>query len=144
MAHNFQVVIEKEGVAPIEIGKDHDEKIRKVIVRLDTLQDDSLDKSGSMLSKIEIRGDINDEINEKLLSIFDWAKDFNKKTTYRKVTIKIIEEELLLRTYEIDNVFVVDYFEEYVNEAGDDKGGNFILKLSQKENELKTAKTFAG
>lgn len=144
MAHKYELFVEKEGCPKIEIGNKHDQNIRYVKIKLDTLHDDTLDKSGAMLAKIEVSGDINDPVNESLLQLFDWAKDFNKKTTYRKVTINVIEEEHPFRTYEFEEVFVVDYTEEYNSEAAGDKGGSFTLSMSQKENELKKAKTFPG
>ena len=135
---------DKSVVIGNEDNEDDSEKkvITKVIVHMDTIDDDTNTKSGQMLARVQIEGKIpkdekNNKIYEKLADFFAWSID-NKSTTYRKVTIKVNDNEgKKLREYVFENMFVRDYQENYDSTAGD-KDGIFKIDLTQRENELHT------
>ena len=134
-----------DGEQAVELGEKEEEHyiITNAKVMIDTIDNKTLNKSKAINAKIEICGKMEKDIRGKLNEFFDWARDLNSaSTSYRKVTLKVREDpETVFRVYEFENVFVVDYVEEYLNsEEGDqgDKGGIFTLKMTQKENNLKT------
>ena len=116
--------------------------INKVIIHMDTIDDDTNTKSGQMLARVQIEGKIPKDqklkkIYEKLADFFAWSID-NNSTTYRKVTIKVNNNDgEKLREYVFENLFVRDYQEIYDSTSGD-KDGIFKIDLTQRENELHT------
>ena len=137
-----------DGEKLIEIGESKDEQavITDAEVFLDTIDDTTRNKSKAMLAKINVKGQIIGKkipkLKDSLLDIFNWARDFEVDSTYRKVTLTIKEDAAtVLRTYEIQNMFVRDYKETYQNSdqkgGQGDKGGMFELALTQQENDLK-------
>lgn len=119
-----------------------DEDITGIAVIFDTVDDNVTEKRKSLLAKIEITGKITPENQEELRKIFNWAKDFDADTTYRKVVIETSQNKEPLHKYEFDKIFVRDYKEEYREPTEEDKAGlqAFALSLSQKANNLANAK----
>ena len=145
---NYILKIEwDDGEQSIEIGATKEEQvvITDAEVMLDTIDNTTRNKSKAMLAKINVKGQIIGQkipkLKDSLRGIFLWATDFSISTTYRKVTLTVKEDDTtVLRTYEIENMFVRDYKETYRNsdEQGGqgDKGGMFELDLTQQENDL--------
>ena len=122
----------------IDLGHEKDETITMATVHMDTIDDDTFTKSQAMLMRIHIEGEINAAVKDKLREIFEWSKDLNDKTTYRKVTVEVVGGVVTpIRECTLDKVFVRDYKEVYDKGKGDE-GGKFILDLTQKQNELDT------
>ena len=53
---------------------------------------------------------------------------------YRQASLEIISAGQMVRKIDMTNVFVVDYIEEYGNQAGT---GTFSLKIKQKKEKVK-------
>lgn len=53
---------------------------------------------------------------------------------YRQASLEIISAGQMVRKIDMTNVFVVDYIEEYGNQAGT---GTFTLKIKQKKEKVK-------
>lgn len=111
--------------------------IQSVEIFFDTTDDEVRQKSGSMLAKIEIKGEIvqeNPVLMKKLSKLSEWAHDRRAETTYRDICIGVRGSSNSFQVvYVIKNVFVVDYKESYVAPKGEDK---FELHLTQRENNL--------
>ena len=126
MTH-FKVTI-SGGDNPIELGA----QVKKVETFMDTINNDTQSKSGGMLAKLEISGDIRSQDSAIFVELFKWAKDFKDKTQYRKVEVEVgAAEDSIFRRYEYDKMFVVDYKETYVGEGREH--GSFILNLTQQD-----------
>lgn len=112
-------------------------------ISLDTLNDDAQKKSNAILARMSVKGKIEASINDALIKISEWTRDLKEATTYRKVTLTVKSDEtgVILRTYEIPNMFVCDYREVYGAPENED-GTYFVLKLTQKENQLKNFNTY--
>lgn len=123
----------------IDLKKDD---ITGVTVIFDTLDDNVTEKRKSLLAKIDVEGKINPGNKEELRKVFNWAKDFNADSTYRKVVIETSEGNDALHKFEFDKIFVRDYKEDYHEPSSEtNEGGNvFTLSLSQKANNLDNAK----
>lgn len=137
-----------DGEKAIEIGASEEEEnvITDGEIFLNTIDENTRNKSKAMLAEINVKGQIigkkSPKLRESLRDIFNWARDFEVDTTYRKVTLTIKESSTtVLCTYEIENMFVRSYKETYQNSnqkgGQGDKGGMFELDLAQQENDLK-------
>ncbi len=60
---------------------------------------------------------------------------------YRKMTIEVHAGGMVTRKYELSDVFVVDYFENFDNQQG---AGEYTLVLAQRKNKLKDVKVTGG
>jgi len=121
--------------------------ITAITVKLDTVDDNVSDKSASMLAKIDIKGRMEEEITPQLIKLYDWAREESQAKCYRKLVIHIKDDSFKIRrTFEFENVFVVDYFEEYHSDGENDgenkKPSQFILSLTQKKNMLSSIKNY--
>lgn len=112
-------------------------------ISLDTMNDDAQKKSNAILARMTVKGKIEASINDALIKISEWTRDLKEATTYRKVTLTVKSDNsgVILRTYEIPDMFVCDYSEVYGAPENED-GTYFVLKLTQKENQLKNFNTY--
>ena len=140
----YTINIKSKDNEEIIFGKNDSEKdvITDVNVILDTIDDNVRQKSNIMQAKVTIKGKIAKEIMPELIKIFNWSKDADKEKWYRSLEIKIFESEgSVIRKYNFEQMFVVDYFEFY-NVEGNNKDDRFELKLTQLENNFKTIVTY--
>ena len=117
--------------------------ITGLIVELDTINNQARQKSSAMLAKIEIVGRLREPIKTEIIKLFNWAKEKNSEKWYRNIEIKIKEsEDNVIRVYNFENVFILDYKEVY---KPDDEEGSldyFTVNITQKENNLTKIATF--
>lgn len=144
----FSIKITSEDGEVIEIGKDSKEEekdlIKDIVLHMDTVNEDSRNKSNAMLAKIQIIGAIDPEIADELLNLFNWSKDLEEKKWYRNIEIKVkTSMGSVFRTYVFPKVFIVDYLEFYTTESDTNKMvDQFQLYLTQKENNFKNIEAF--
>ena len=147
----YSVKITSEEGEIIEFGTDNTEEnglITDVKIHFDTTNNDVSKKAMGMLEKITIKGKILDSesVKKKYIDLFNWSKSLSKNQWYRSIVIKAYvgeDQDEVYRTYQFDNVFVVDYVEEYSSSTKDDTGkDHFELFLTQKENNLQTIETY--
>lgn len=142
----YEVKIEdKDGEEVIYIGnpenEGEDKMITSLIVELDTINDQSRQKSNAMLAKIEIVGLLDRSIREETRKIFNWAKEQNEDKWYRNIEIKVkTSSDNEYRIYKFENVFILDYKETYTDESESNKN-YFTVNLTQKENNFKKITT---
>lgn len=123
-----------EGGAAIELKE---ESIVSVKFRTDTPQDSNA-RSTDLGSTVEIKGKILTAVDGEP---FDATKELGKwalvpaerADCYRKVTVEVIAASQEVRKYTYPNAFVVDYREDYGDEAG---VGNFSLTIKQKKDKM--------
>lgn len=122
-------------------GPDDDSIIDEVKVQIDTIDDNTRNKSKGTLARVFIKGQCNLEeteknskLNEELTKIFNWSIDFSSNT-YRSVTVDVYNDEKKFRVYKLDKMFVRDYQEHYKG-TGDDSSETcwFELDLTQQDN----------
>lgn len=150
----YSVKITSEDGEVIEIGKEGIEGEKNLItdfsVHMDTIDNDSRQKSMAMLAKITLKGSIDEIISGEIIGLFNWAKALEKNKWYRSLEVKVkIDMNETFRTYQFDNVFVVDYLEVYKTESaqGDSSATNadkdhFELYLTQKESNFKNIESY--
>lgn len=123
-----------EGGAAIEL---REQSITSVKFRADIPQDSNA-RSTDLGSTVEITGKIltavDGEAFDSTKEIGKWALvPAEKADCYRKVTIDVIAASQEVRKYTYPNAFVVDYREEYGDEAG---VGTFYLMIKQKKDKM--------
>ena len=138
----YEVKIEdQDGEEVIYIGNPENEgegkMITSLVVELDTINDQSRQKSNAMLAKLEIVGLLDSSIKGEIIKLFNWAKEQNEEKWYRNIEIKVkTSSDNVYRTYKFDNVFILDYKETYTDESESNKN-YFTVNLTQKENNFK-------
>lgn len=143
----YEVKIEdQDGEEVIYIGNPEndgeDKMITNIIVELDTINNQSRQKSNAMLAKIKIVGLLDSSIKGEIIKLFNWAKEQNEDKWYRNIEIKVkTSSDNVYRIYNFENVFILDYEENYTDESESNKD-YFTVKLTQKENNFKKIATF--
>ena len=117
--------------------------INNVDIFFDTIDNNVKQKSGGMLARVTIKGEILPEakadIVKKLRKISEWARDRSVETTYRDLCVGVkAAHDRFQVVYVVKNVFVVDYREVYVGDGDHGSSGQdrFELYLTQRENNL--------
>jgi len=87
--------------------------------KMNTLDNSVVARASSVRAELMISGNITENNKEKILKLALWATDDNPKTIYRSVELIVYSDQYcqgeVLRTYNISNMFVVDYTEEFTN-----------------------------
>jgi hypothetical protein len=123
-----------------ENGANESTVIKTVDISFDTVDNNVKRKSGSMLAKIEIKGEIlgGAGLRTKYEKLSEWAHDRSADTAYRDICIAVkADADTFQVVYVIKNVFVVDYKEVYVCDGNEnEEKDRFDLSLTQMENNL--------
>jgi hypothetical protein len=116
---------------PIEIGNEEKNALLTSIkIKFDSPNEDVLDRSSEAILKATIDGKISKDIKTETINLLKWSLT-RKDDVYRKVTIRIENEEEIIREYIFTQAFVIDYSENI-----DKNGGSFSLILAQKGNKM--------
>ena len=108
--------------------------------KLNTIDNDALSRSNEARAEITISGIISELNTKETCKLASWAKETNSDLIYRKVKLVIYantdENAKMLRSYEIEQMFVLDYKETFCNSSEDNKegsSGQFELYVVQKK-----------
>lgn len=135
-------ILKVEGAEVIELGLDN---IQKVVYDTDT-PDDSNARSTDVGSTLRISGKIitatDGDKADDTLKLAKWSLvPAEKADCYRKVTLKVIAADQVVREISFPNAFVVDYKESF----GDTEGvGTFDLYIKQKKDKTELASILGG
>ena len=114
--------------------KNDSAEIQTVKFKMNTLDDSTRNRADAVRVELTITGTITEKNREKTKRLPRWAMDANKKTLYRNVSIVVYDSENctgdVVRRYEVDSMFVIDYEEEF---GGLDGTGKYTLFIAQKE-----------
>lgn len=136
----YQLTIKNAGET-IELStkeKEGKPEIRGIRFKMNTLDDNTKNRSDSVRGEMLIIGNITPENKEKTKRLAKWSLDSDKKTLYRDVVLVVYDAENctgdVLRRYEINTMFVIDY-EETFGEISDKSSdsGTFRLFIAQRE-----------
>lgn len=112
-----------------------------------TLNDDSIARSNDVRAEIKIIGRITAENKDTTCELANWSKEKDSSLIYRKVKLTTYpspSNPTLLRNYELENMFVLDYTESFdmptenmpenvkSNISSENDNGLFELYLVQK------------
>ncbi len=149
MALGYELVITDSKNTEITLssmsdGHEGKEDIICVSYMSNTLNDDAIARSNDVRAEIKIIGRITKENKKQTCELANWSKETNSELIYR--TIKLIthpssSDSSILRSYEIKNMFVLDYTEGFempigsLSEEqikGENDNGLFEIYLVQK------------
>ncbi len=97
-------------------GYTGDPDIISASYKSNTLKDEALSRSNDVRAEIKICGRITEENKTETNKLAAWAIDSKKETIYR--TVKLVvhptqTDSTVLRSYEVERMFVLDYDESY-------------------------------
>lgn len=124
-------------------GKD-DASILDIDFRMNTLKDDTRNRADGVRCELVITGLISEDIKDETKRLAKWSMDSDKNTLYRDVALVVYEKDNLtgnvLRRYEFNSMFVIDYEESFGSKIQQkelkgisDEKGVYTLFLAQKE-----------
>ena len=101
--------------------------------------DDSNARATDLSVILEIKGKIlaaaGGDTEDDTRKVARWSLVPSESSdAYRQASLEIISAGQMVRKIDMTNVFVVDYIEEYGNQAGT---GTFMLKIKQKKEKVK-------
>lgn len=112
--------------------------ITKAKFTMNTLDDLSRNRADAVRAELIIEGNISEEYKEEIRKLAKWSLDSNKTTQYRNVELIVNDGEdmsgKVLRRYTIDQMFVIDYEEEF---GEDSESGTYKLFIAQKQGSYK-------
>lgn len=104
--------------------------LKRVSLKIDTVEDNVQEKASNVLNKIEFELDINDKTNQICKDLMEWSLSWSGEDIYRTVQIDIADNTKVIRSIDAVEMFVEDCFEEYCKKDGKDTGV-FTIKLIQ-------------
>lgn len=110
-----------------------------------TINDEALSRSNDVRAEITVNGIISSANKAETCKLASWAKETDSDLVYRTVKLETYtatdENATLLRSYEIKDMFVLDYTEKFSdlkNDAAKDGScGTFELYVVQKKGNYK-------
>lgn len=114
--------------------------ITEVSFKINTLDDNTRNRADAVRGELKISGVITPENRDITKLLAKWAIDADRKTLYRNVEIVVYDSKNctgdVLRRYQLTNMFVIDYEENFggdASDSGDSDSGTFFLFIAQKE-----------
>lgn len=115
--------------------------LKSVTFKMNTLDDHSRNRASDIRCEIVLEGSIQADTLDATVSLAKWSMDANAKSIYRSVELEIYEDAectgKLLRRYEVDDMFVLDYSEKFGEST---ENGTFTLFIAQKEGAAEKSK----
>ncbi len=141
---NYYIEISAKSGKKVTIDGRESEQVgnsfRKLSIKSDTPAKNVKSHASDILLKLKIELDINASTKDFCKDLLDWSLSTQGEDIYRSVIIKVYEEDAVIRTYEIPEMFVEDYKENYFKESENTDHGEAILKLLQKGGNIKSIK----
>lgn len=135
-------VVKVEGAEAFEIAK---ECVKSVKMTTDIPQDSNArtkDVGATMVITGKILTAVGGEPFDSTRKIALWSVvPAERADSYRKVTVEYVAAGIMERKYCFPNAFVVDYKEDYGDEAGT---GTFTLMIKQKKDKISTVTVEGG
>lgn len=139
MALGYELTItdSKGGVINLYTNEENTDIIN-ASYKSNTLNNDVIARATQVRAEINVLGIINDLRKAETCKLAEWAKEKNPDLVYR--TVKLVvhpspSDSKILRSYELEGMFVVDYkesFDEYDKQTANDCGV-FELYIVQKQ-----------
>lgn len=136
----FELKINSENTDPINflIVEEDKNTITDIQFFMNTLNDNTLNRSQSVRAEFIIKGSIDDKSKSEIQKLAAWAIATEKDKIYRNINIIVRDNEdpsgETLRRYNFSEMFVIDYKEIFKQKTDDkDDQGSFELLIAQKE-----------
>lgn len=117
MALGYELTITDSKGTEIKLSsKDGEEDIICAFYKSNTLNDSAIARSNDVRAEIRIIGKITAGNKDRTCELANWSKEKNSSLIYRKVKLTMYpstSNSELLRNYELENMFVLDYMESF-------------------------------
>lgn len=115
--------------------------ISKVTFKMNTLNDNTLNRDSGVRCELIIEGVINKTTKEETMKLTKWSMTSSgENLLYRKVTVIVYTDEgreEVLRQYTVDKMFCIDYDELFYGDKEEGisnaETGKFILHIAQRQ-----------
>lgn len=108
--------------------------VTSVSFKMNTIDENTRNRADSVRGEITIKGNITPENKDNTKKLAKWSMDSDKKTLYRDVEVVVYDAENctgdVLRRYQMNTMFVIDYIEDFGNESD---SGIYELFIAQRE-----------
>lgn len=108
--------------------------ITKVTFKMNTLDNTTRNRADAVRGELQIEGIITPDNRDNTKMLAKWAMDTDRKTLYREVEVIVYDGKNctgdILRRYQMNSMFVIDYDEQF---GSDSDSGDFKLFIAQKE-----------
>lgn len=106
---------------------------RSISIKSDTPAKNVKDRATNILVKMKLEMMIDANTKDICRDLMEWSLSSKGEDVHRTVTLKVSNNQNIIRTYKIPNMFVEDYKELYSMETDDESTDNgiFFLKLIQ-------------
>ena len=133
----YNVKIESvDGAINFDEGTDKEgNSISKVTFKMNTLNDDTLNRDSAVRCELEIEGLITKQNKEETMKLAKWSMLNSGDALYRKVTVTVYTDggrEEVLREYTVEKMFCIDYDEQF-SDGVQNEAGKFTLHIAQRE-----------
>lgn len=137
----YDVKIESAAEGEIVFNKDTSAEgaaIDKVLFKMNTINNNTLNRSSAVRCELIIEGKINKHTKEETMKLAKWSMTGSGESLlYRKVTVVVYtddEREEVLRQYDVDKMFCIDYDEIFApGDENQNEAGKFVLHLAQRD-----------
>ena len=113
--------------------------IQGLKIWIDTVDENVNNRTSNVLNRVILRVSINSDTKETCKDLMDWALASSGEDVYRLVHIDIYDNINVVRSFDLQKMFVEDYYEEY-EKGGSSQGtdaGILVLNLIQAANNSK-------
>ena len=114
-------------------GSDIQKFLKSVSVCVDTVDDNVSNRASNVLNRVTVKLDIDSTTNAICKDLMDWALASSGEDVYRLVHIDVYDDKQVIRSFDIQKMFVEDYKEGFVGE----RDCVAELKLIQQANNAK-------
>ncbi|EXM40274.1 hypothetical protein RASY3_09245 [Ruminococcus albus SY3] len=133
----YYIKITSETGKEIEIdgrdGSDIQKFLKSVCVCVDTVDDNVSNRASNVLNRVNVKLDIDSKTNSICKDLMDWALASSGEDVYRLVHIDVYDDKQVIRSFDIQKMFVEDYEEDFNGE----RDCSADLKLIQQANNAK-------
>ena len=117
--------------------------IKEVRIKIYQSDKSANDRSDQLFGDLTIKGVLTDKSQQETKELFEWSMKTDKSSVYKTVSIKVYNQEELLRDYYLKEIYCTSYeeiFNEYADESGQesDSIGSFVLEMKQRKGAIGT------
>ncbi len=105
---DFSLKITSKESGEIKIGEKY---VKAANYLYDTVGKEVLDKSSDIMVSLNIQGELNKGSKSQTKELAKWSLMTKGVDVYRNITIIIEDNDAIIREYNLNEAFVVDYFE---------------------------------
>ena len=109
----------KEIVIDANNGSPQGDKIENLKIWIDTVDDKAKNRASNILNRVELVLTLDTQTKEICKDLMTWSLSSSGSDVYRRVQIDIRDDSGVVRSFDLNKMFVEDYDEKYEKECYD-------------------------